>query len=49
MRQKVIALFIFLGLSGMLIGCNTIHGLGEDIEQGGKKTQEAADSVKKEL
>jgi hypothetical protein len=29
--------------------CNTVHGLGEAIERGGKKTQDAADKVKRRL
>ena len=29
--------------------CNTVHGLGQDIERGGEKTQDAADSVKRRL
>ena len=31
------------------VGCNTVHGLGHDIERGGEKTQDAADSVKRRL
>jgi len=30
-------------------GCNTVHGLGQDIERGGEKTQDAADSVKRRM
>jgi predicted small secreted protein len=29
--------------------CNTVHGLGQDIERGGEKTQDAADRVKRRL
>jgi CheY-like chemotaxis protein len=29
--------------------CNTVHGMGEDIERGGEKTQDAADGVKRRL
>jgi len=28
-------------------GCNTIHGMGRDIERGGEATQDAADAVQK--
>jgi len=31
----------------VLAGCNTIGGLGEDIERGGEKVQGAADKAKK--
>jgi len=34
---------------GSSFGCNTVHGLGQDIERGGEKTQDAADSVKRRL
>jgi predicted small secreted protein len=32
---------------GALAGCNTMHGLGQDIERGGEKLQNKADEVKK--
>jgi predicted small secreted protein len=38
----------FAGILGSL-GCNTVHGLGQDIERGGEKTQDAADKVKRKL
>ena len=31
------------------LGCNTVHGLGQDIERGGEKTQNAADAVKRRM
>lgn len=31
------------------LGCNTVHGLGPDIERGGEKTQDAADAVKRRM
>ncbi len=34
---------------GASIGCNTVHGVGQDLERGGEKTQDAADSVKRRL
>jgi predicted small secreted protein len=33
----------------MLGACNTVHGLGQDVERAGEKTQDAADAVKKKL
>jgi predicted small secreted protein len=40
-----------LFLSGILasIGCNTVKGMGGDIERGGEKTQDAAESVRRRL
>ncbi|HCJ50895.1 MAG: entericidin [Gallionellaceae bacterium CG1_02_56_997] len=38
--MKLIALI----LAGMvLVGCNTVQGLGKDIQQGGHKLEKAAD------
>lgn len=30
-------------------GCNTVDGIGKDIEAGGEKVQDAAADVKKEM
>ena len=32
-----------------IVGCNTIHGVGQDVERAGEKTQDAADAVKKKM
>jgi entericidin B len=51
MRKIFSALIIAGALAGILgsFACNTVHGLGQDIERGGEKTQDAADSVKRRL
>ncbi len=49
MKRKIVAATAALLLAALLAGCNTIHGLGKDIERAGQKTQEAADAVKKKL
>jgi len=51
LRKVFSALIIASSLAGIFnsFACNTIHGLGEDIERGGEKTQDAADKVKKRL
>jgi entericidin B len=36
------SLFIALGLSVLIAGCNTISGMGRDIEHGGEAIQRAA-------
>src|SRR5215831_4909789 len=43
---KLIALAL-AALAEVLAGCNTMHGLGQDIERGGEKIQSAADKAKK--
>jgi len=31
------------------VACNTVHGLGQDVERAGEKTQDAANAVKKKV
>lgn len=33
----------------LLSACNTIHGMGQDIERGGEKVKDAATSVQQKL
>lgn len=42
MKTKTWALATALLLSSLLVGCNTMHGAGKDIERGGEKIQEQA-------
>lgn len=42
MLQKILATLMLLGTLGMIAGCNTMQGLGQDIERGGEKIQEKA-------
>ena len=48
MRSISLAALMLL-LLGMNVACNTVHGVGQDIERAGEKTQDAADAVKKKL
>ena len=48
MLRKILPIFMIVGILG-IAACNTIHGMGQDIERGGEKTQDAADAVKKKL
>lgn len=43
MFRKLITLLL---LGGFLAGCNTMSGVGKDIERGGEKMQGAADRNK---
>jgi len=46
LKRTVMALFAALfvtGLLGSLTACNTVHGMGEDLERGGEKIQREAD------
>ena len=33
----------------LLTGCNTIEGMGKDIERGGEKLQDSAESTKQKM
>lgn len=39
--KKITAVLVVLML-GFLAGCNTMHGMGKDIERGGEKMQGSA-------
>jgi entericidin B len=52
MFQRILAGLILLGVLGGLgtiAGCNTIEGMGKDIERGGEATQQTAKDVKKSM
>jgi entericidin B len=49
MRQIIFGALLMLVLVGTNVACNTVHGMGQDIERGGEKTQDAADAVKKKM
>jgi len=40
--RKLLSLTIAAGYLLLIAGCNTMHGLGQDIERGGEKIQEKA-------
>ena len=42
MLQKILATLMLLGMLGTIAGCNTMQGLGQDIERGGEKIQDKA-------
>jgi predicted small secreted protein len=47
--RSIIFTALMLFLLGTNVACNTVHGVGQDIERAGEKTQDAADAVKKKL
>lgn len=47
MVKRIFAILMMLGMLGALAGCNTMHGLGQDIEKGGENLQNKADEVKR--
>ena len=42
MFQRILATLMLLGMLGAIAGCNTMQGLGQDIERGGEKLQDKA-------
>jgi len=42
MKRGTVALIFLMLLLGMLFGCNTIHGIGKDIESGGKAIERSS-------
>ena len=48
MRRLVFAILL-LGSLTTSVACNTVHGVGQDVERAGEKTQDAADAVKRKL
>jgi predicted small secreted protein len=42
MFQRILAGLMLLGILSGIAGCNTMHGLGQDIERGGEKIQDKA-------
>ena len=49
MIQKILATLIFLGAIATTAGCNTVEGIGKDIERGGEATQDTARDVKRKM
>lgn len=46
MRKWIVAV---LCLGAVLAGCNTISGIGQDVQAGGKAMERAADRTKEKL
>ena len=49
MLQRFLATLMLLGMLGTVTGCNTIEGMGKDIERGGEATQQTAKDVKRSM
>jgi predicted small secreted protein len=46
--KKFIALLLLL-VMGVLAGCNTMEGMGKDIQRGGEKLQGTAQDTKEKM
>ena len=49
MFNRTLSTLILLGTLGMIAGCNTVEGMGKDIERGGEATQQTAKDAKKSM
>jgi len=49
MLKKILSSLILAVLFGSIAGCNTISGLGKDIERAGEATQDTAADVKRKM
>lgn len=47
--KKLIALLGLVAFTATLTGCNTFRGMGQDVERGGEKVQDAASSTQKKM
>ena len=49
MKTTFSILAAIFGLSLMLGGCNTVHGVGQDVERAGEKIQNGSDKTKEKM
>jgi entericidin B len=49
MLHRILAALMLMGMLGAIAGCNTIEGMGKDIERGGAATQETARDAKRNM
>lgn len=49
MFKTIVATFLLLGFLGSIAGCNTVSGLGKDIERAGEATSDTARDIGKRL
>jgi predicted small secreted protein len=47
--MKKTAALLSLLMLGVLAGCNTMQGMGQDIERGGEKMQDSAKDTKEKM
>jgi predicted small secreted protein len=45
--RSMLSVFVVAISLGGVLGCNTVRGVGRDIERGGEITQDAAESVQR--
>ena len=48
-RRILIAPTIMIITSALLVGCNTVRGMGQDLQRGGEKISQVAEETRKKL
>lgn len=48
MKRLMLAL-VMVAIAGAGAACNTVRGMGQDVERAGEKTQDAAENVQKRM
>ena len=48
MRRIILPMFMLM-LVGATMACNTVRGVGKDVERAGEKTQDAAEAVRRRM
>jgi entericidin B len=49
MFKKILATLMLAGIFGSIAGCNTVSGIGKDLERAGEATQDTAADVKRKM
>ncbi len=49
MINKLMAALLLAGVLGSISGCNTVEGMGKDMERAGEATRDTAQDVKKKM
>lgn len=47
--KRIVFAVLMLTVLGAGAACNTVRGVGQDVERAGEKTQDAAESVRRRL
>lgn len=49
MFKTIFAMLVLIGVIGSVAGCNTIDGMGKDIERAGEATSDTARDVSRKM
>ena len=47
--QRILLAFLMMAVVSATLSCNTVRGVGKDVERAGEKTQDAAESVRRRM